>query len=105
MHVYVRLQAALPHLAEQRECLLPLAASFTRADSSRIADGIGLKLCLPHLAQKSHSSLPLLALLARADRSVEAMTSGSSFASHISPNSARAPCHCLPFSHALIPVL
>ena len=30
---------------------------------------------------------------------------GSSFASHISLSSAKARCHCLPLSHALIPAL
>ena len=45
-------------------------------------------------------------LLARASvRHVGEMTSGSSFASHISPSSAKARCHCSPFSHALIPAL
>eukprot|EP00959_Pyramimonas_sp_CCMP1952_P378799 7934761-Pyramimonas_sp.AAC.1 len=33
------------------------------------------------------------------------MTSGSSFASHISLSSATARCHCPPFSQAPIPAL
>ena len=51
-------------------------------------------------------SLPLLAFPASAGGGVVGeMTLGSSLASHISLSSAKARCHCLPFSHALIPAL
>ena len=47
-----------------------------------------------------------LALQARPVRCIAGeMTSGSSVASHISLSSAKARCHCSPFSHALIPAL
>ncbi|CAK0902493.1 unnamed protein product [Prorocentrum cordatum] len=84
---------------------LPLLALPTGADPSTVADDVRLQLRLPHLAQQRQSPLPLLAFLARADPNAAAMTSGSSFISRISPSSARARCHCSPFSHALIPAL
>ncbi|CAK0808239.1 unnamed protein product [Prorocentrum cordatum] len=70
-----------------------------------LTDAVGLQCHPPHLAKQRKSPLPLLALLARADHSVVAMALGSSFASHISLSSAKARCHCSPFSHALIPAL
>ncbi|CAK0810542.1 unnamed protein product [Prorocentrum cordatum] len=84
-------------------CLLALLA---RTDPSAVDDGVGLQLPLPHLAQQRQGPLPLLALLARTDPStLGEVALGSSFASHSSPSSARALCHCLPSSHALIPAL
>ncbi|CAK0872920.1 unnamed protein product [Prorocentrum cordatum] len=103
--VFVRLQIAIPHLAEQRQRLPPLTAPSTRDDLSVVADDARLKLHLLHLAEKLQSPLPLLALLASADPRIVADDVGLHFASRISLSSASASCHCSLFSHALIPAL
>ncbi|CAK0898215.1 unnamed protein product [Prorocentrum cordatum] len=96
----VRLQLRPPHLTEQRQSPVPLFALLARADPSAVADDAWLQLRLPHLAKQRQSLLPLLARRARADPSAVAIAFGSSFASPISLNSARARRHCEPFWHA-----
>ncbi|CAK0898216.1 unnamed protein product [Prorocentrum cordatum] len=76
---------------------LPFAHALIPA---AVADDAWLQLRLPHLAKQRQSLLPLLARRARADPSAVAIAFGSSFASPISLNSARARRHCEPFWHA-----
>ncbi|CAK0801374.1 unnamed protein product, partial [Prorocentrum cordatum] len=105
--VAVWLQIRFAHLAEQRECPLPLLALLARADPDPniVAVTSGSSFASHISLSSAKSPLPLLALLARADSSIVTMTSGSTFASSISLSSARAGCHCSPFSHALMPAL
>ncbi|CAK0793112.1 unnamed protein product [Prorocentrum cordatum] len=56
-------------------------------------------------AKQRQNPLPLLTLLARADPSAVAITSGSNVASRISLSKPIIYCHCMFFSHALIPAL
>ncbi|CAK0896461.1 unnamed protein product [Prorocentrum cordatum] len=103
--VDVGLQPRPPHLVQKRQSPLPLFAPLACSNPSIITHDVGLQVHLPDLVQQRQGPLPLVALLARTYSSIATIMSGSNFSSHISLSSARARCHWLPFSNALIPAL
>ncbi|CAK0835948.1 unnamed protein product [Prorocentrum cordatum] len=92
-HISLSSDKARCHCAHFSHTLIPAA----------VADCVRLYAFLTHLAQQRKSPLPLPALLASADPSIVAIALGSTFVSHISRSSARARCHCSPFSQAADP--
>ncbi|CAK0841496.1 unnamed protein product [Prorocentrum cordatum] len=69
---HVGLQLRLPHLAEQRQSQLPMAALTARAAHGAIAGDVGLHCRLPHLSEQRQAALPVLDLLARPDPTIVA---------------------------------